>query len=84
VEINSFHSSQSISLFSIFFITKSNQTQQQPMILSRRTSYKIANGSPRGHSPVVAMELKFDSPAPAMKKFKGSSSAKPLSNGPRR
>eukprot|EP00984_Skeletonema_dohrnii_P004798 scaffold1681_cov113-Skeletonema_dohrnii-CCMP3373.AAC.7 len=52
----------------------------KPMVLSRRTSYKIANGSPRGHSPVVAMELKFDSPAQARKKFKGnnSSSAKPI------
>eukprot|EP00985_Skeletonema_marinoi_P024967 scaffold17892_cov82-Skeletonema_marinoi.AAC.1 len=56
------------------------QFQNQPMVLSRRTSYKIANGSPRGHSPVVAMELKFDSPAQARKKFKGnnSSSAKPI------
>lgn len=49
----------------------------QPMILSRRTSYKIANASPRGHSPIVASELRFDSPA--RKKSKSATSANPVS-----
>lgn len=49
----------------------------QPMILSRRTSYKIANASPRGHSPIVASELRFDSPP--KKKSKSATSANPVS-----
>jgi hypothetical protein len=43
------------------------------MILSRRTSYKIANGSPLGFSPVVATELNFDSPGGVKKRKVGSS-----------